>query len=330
MRKALLDYYKGTPYNEKIRRGLPARIKDLNIPIIVKRIIELPSFDIRELQRKSKEKVLEITEHEIEIFRVSLIQESLFAFYKAFYNYLAVLKLYSGCLDHWSKVTNYYSMFFLAKSLTTLLGKQEYYITPQNNYYSKKISKILERAGKFYKLKIHLNLQERKGYVALSGQGVNSHKSVWKLYNGIDHQSIGIYDLFSVPKGLSLENINNYYSNQRNAENYSFNGYRQLDFNLSTENFEQYYERSYLKKNSEYICDENLFPTVELFSDLFALFKEFDINNLPIEKEKFIFMAKEALCGMPVLEKLIDWINDDFAKDSPILNLYIEESGMFD
>lgn len=165
-----------------------------------------------------------------------LLHESLFHFYKAFYNYLAARTLYFGGMLHWINVTLYYASFYLARSVTVLLGRQAYRVTRKargdddqpkpNPIFIPRIAKALKSKKDKYRLRIDIDIERQEGQIVFDKEKVSSHEDVWNDYDEIIKE-------IQEDSELRLFPFNgNYLKQSRNKENYSFEGYDHLDFHL--------------------------------------------------------------------------------------------------
>ncbi len=115
-------------------------------------------------------------------------------------------------------------------------------------------------------------------------------------------------------------------SNERNLENYSFEGYKQLDFNLDIENFKAFFERDYIKKQSHLIYTSETAILLGVIGELYNLYRSLEVKNLPLEEEKLIFMCNYSLGDTEQSKKLVDLIKSAF----PLNNKYIDEYNWYE
>lgn len=330
-REDLISFYKDTNYKSTSLsiRGIPPRPSEWNMPLFIKGIypknIELfkNSYDGNIIEIK-------LDQEDLDYFKALMLHESLFNFYKAFYNYLSSLKMYNGGLEHWIEITAYYSKLYLANSIIALAGKSRYVVNGRNHNfvediyrlinpdkYDKNIRKngmfIREHAKYGIEIDIDPSVDEGKLSIIKDLGGGGSHSYVWKKYAAIQTGEIDITEMtYDYPQHLSDE---------RNLENYSFEGYRQLDFNLDLETFRQYFERDYIKKQSDMIYTTEIAIVLGILGQLFNLYKELKVKDLPIEKEKLKFICDYTLGDNVQTKKLIKLIDDGF----PETNIYLDE-----
>lgn len=160
-----------------------------------------------------------------------------------------------------------------------------------------------------------MNLKSNIGRLEISIENNKggSHKYIWNKYSQLKSRNLGLTELtYSNPYYLSVE---------RNIENYSFEGYRQLDFNLADKNFKSYFKRDYIKNQSNLIYTSITALILGVIGELFNLFNELGVRNLPVTKEKLIFMSHYSLGDSEKYKKLKNLITLVF----PANNEYIKE-----
>jgi hypothetical protein len=330
-RKSLIDFYKNTNYTTKSLsiRGIPPRPSEWNVPLFLNKVYP-DNVELFNNSLNNNRVEIELDQEDLEYFKALLLHESLFNFYKAFYNYLGALKLYDGGLQHWIEITAYYAKFYLANSVNILSGKSRYVVTGSNDNFVEDIYKLINNNG--YQKNINKNgsfvashakygieididpfLNEGK-LIILSDLGSGgSHGYVWKKYSLLNTEEFGITKItYSYPHHLSEE---------RNLENYSFEGYRQLDFNLEVDGFKSYFQREYIKDQSNLIYTSETTIILGVIGELFNLFEELQVIGLPIEKEKLLYMCQYTLNDSEQANKLSDLIYSGF----PSNNKYIDE-----
>lgn len=330
-RKSLIEFYKQTDYkiNSLSIRGIPPRPIEWNVPLIIKKVYP-ENVDLFNNSLNNNQVEIEFEQEDLEYFKALLLHESLFNFYKAFYNYLGALKLYDGGLQHWIEITAYYAKFYLANSVNILSGKSRYVVSGSNDNFVEDIYKLINnkgyqkninKNGRFmashakYGIEINIDPLLNEGKLIISsdlGSG-GSHGYVWKKYSSLNTEELGITELtYSYPQHLSEE---------RNLENYSFEGYKQLDFNLGVDSFKSYFQREYIKEQSNLIYTSETAIILGVIGELFNLFEVLQIKELPIEKEKLLYMCKYTLGNSEQASKLSDLISSKF----PSKNKYLEE-----
>ncbi|WP_150978869.1 hypothetical protein [Bacillus amyloliquefaciens] len=153
---------------------------------------------------------VKLVQEDLEFFKALLLHESLFNFYKAFYNYLCALKLYDGGLQHWIEITAYYAKFYLANSIIALTGKSRYIVTGSSKNFVEDIYKLvnkngyqsnIRKNGSFvasyarYGIEININPSLNEGKLIITkdlGSG-GSHGHVWNKYSDIDTKKSRCY-----------------------------------------------------------------------------------------------------------------------------------------
>ena len=103
-----------------------------------------------------------------------------------------------------------------------------------------------------------------------------------------------------------------YLIDDRNEENYSFDGYGSLDFNLPSNLFMDYFEQDYVKEKSDTIYDLDSGGVFEAFSRQYNLYAKMQIEGLPIEHEKFAQMIDYCLPVSEIKNKLLDLCENGF------------------
>ena len=76
---------------------------------------------------------------------------------------------------------------------------------------------------------------------------------------------------------------------KENIENYHSRDIDNLDFNLADKNFKSYFKRDYIKNQSNLIYTSITALILGVIGELFNLFNELGVRNLPVTKEKLIF-----------------------------------------
>lgn len=335
-RKSLIDFYINTDYTTESlsMRGIPPRPSEWNIPLYLKKIYRdnVETFN-NYLENNRIE--IKLDQEDLKYFKSLLLHESLFNFYKAFYNYLSALKLYDGGLQHWIEITAYYAKFYLANSINILTGKSRYVVTGSNENFVEDIYKLINNAGyqkninrngsfiashAKYGIEIDINPCLNEGRLIISsdlGSG-GSHGYVWKKYSSLNTEEFGITKItYSHPQHLSEE---------RNLENYSFRGYKQLDFNLEIDSFKSFFQREYIKTQSNLIYTSETVIILGVVGELFNLFEELQVCGLPIEREKLSYMCQYTLNNSEQVNKLSNLISSGF----PSNNDYIDEYHRFE
>ncbi|PWA04975.1 hypothetical protein DCC39_18515 [Pueribacillus theae] len=330
-RKSLIDFYKETDYTTTSLsiRGIAPRPSEWNVPLFIKNVYPT-NIDLFKKSFNNNQVEIELDQQDLDYFKALLLHESLFYFYKAFYNYLCALKLYDGGLQHWIEITAYYAKFYLANSIITLAGKSRYIVTGSSNNFVEEIYKLVNSKGYHrninkngrlipshakYGIEIEINPFINEGKLRIInnlGSG-GSHGFVWKKYLELHTEEFDITKMtYSYPQHLS---------DHRNLENYSFEGYKQLDFNLEVENFKGYFQRDYIKEQSKLIYTSETAIILGVIGELFNLYEEFQVSKLPIEKEKLIYMCRYTLGDSEQSRKLADLIDSGF----PSKNKYLDE-----
>ncbi|GAB2524760.1 hypothetical protein [Spirosoma aerophilum] len=321
-REQLLQFYSGTDY--KIIRRNPARPSEWHIPLLINETIKSHPDVLNEIKEKAVQGRSEInlTNTNCLDLRATLLHESIFNLYKAFYNYLATKRLYKGGAEHWIEITNYYSKLYLARSINTLAGIQTYSVQGNRRYFNREVLEIIKPKDiiKFdngerrvnYTIDLKLNIEIGEGKLIFHKQGISTHKDIWDVYKSLKPENLGFYrlDEFSTDEWDLID--------ERNKENYSFDGYFQVDFNLPPISFEQYFDRHYLIETSKFIYDETVGSVLQNFQEIYHLLNEMNIDNLPIEIEKFHHMIDFMLDDSEEKTKLIDLCERGF----PLENEY--------
>lgn len=335
-KEKLIDFYTGTDYTSTSLsfRGMPPRPSEWNVPLLISQIYH-SNEELFKSSLKNDSIVINLDKDDLEYFKALMLHESLFNFYKAFYNYLCALKMYDGGLQHWIEITSYYSKLYLANSIIALTGKSRYIVSGSSNNFVEELYKLvnengynnnINKNGYFvakhakYGIEIDLNSVLNQGELKIiknMGSG-GSHGYIWKKYSEIDLSSIDISEMtYDFPQHLSEE---------RNIENYSFDGYRQLDFNLGSDSFKDYFERDYIKFQSNMIYTSETAVIIGVIGELYNLYELLKVENLPIEKDKFIFMCNYSLGETEQSKKLINLIQTGF----PRSNKYIDEYNLYE
>jgi hypothetical protein len=324
----ILAFYNNCEYWPAI--GNPFRPRELHIP---KFISEQDNELIEEACQSVASGVVTINLNLDDCREIApvLLHESLFHFYKAFYNYLAARTLYFGGMLHWINVTLYYARFYLARSVTVLFGRQSYQVTrtvrgddeQPNPIFISKIAEALANSNgrqlNKYRLCINIDIERQEGQIVFDKNRVSSHEDVWNDYEAILGE-------IQEDSGLRLFPFDGSYLKQsRNEENYSFEGYMQLDFNLYPSGFESYFERDYIKRKANTIFDDLSGDIFVALSLQLNLYRKLQVDKLPIEKEKFSYMIDYCLPDSKAKEHLLQLCNENF----PTQDLYSEDGSIF-
>ncbi|MBM7094973.1 hypothetical protein JSY36_04305 [Bacillus sp. H-16] len=94
-----------------------------------------------------------------------------------------------------------------------------------------------------------------------------------------------------------------------------------MDFNIVVGNFKNYFQREYIKNQSNLIYTSETAIILGVIGELYNLFCELKVKALPIEKESLEYMCKYTLGDSQQARKLINLINIGFTKE----NIYLDE-----
>ncbi|MFC5649010.1 hypothetical protein ACFPYJ_07680 [Paenibacillus solisilvae] len=338
-RDLLIDYYKDTDYR-LFRKGVP-RPREWHFPKMMFESFKKDEVFFNE-HFDGKKIIIPLDHEDIRLLRVTLLHESIFAFYKSFYNYLAAKNLYRSGALHWIEITNYYSKLYLARAINTLCGIQSYRVSSDKFIFIEHIYKLLkpkkyqELSNKYkpekidfekdivaYSMHLRLDIEKDKGEIVIDDAGINSHDDTWKIYSEINHEELNLTKLTYED---ILDRKYNHLSKERNEENYSFDGYMQIDFNLPLSTFKQFFERDNLKGiPAELPYDETVGITLGVFSELYHLYKDLNVDALPIETDKFEYICSYMIESERLKEKLLDLCKSGF----PLKNKYIDEMNAY-
>ncbi|SES88735.1 hypothetical protein SAMN05421676_10224 [Salinibacillus kushneri] len=323
-RNKLLEFYKDTDY-QSLRQSVP-RPREWHLPMLIHDNFndEIDYF----ISHKQGSKIhISLDYNDMEDLRPTLLHESIFSFYKAFYNYLAAKNLYGSGAVHWINVTAYYAKLFLARAINTLCGKRSYVVNSENYFFVKNIYNVLnpnkdvsEKSS--YSLTLDFDIKSDKGSLVFHKERVNSHKEIWVNYTSLNHEEL---ELTKMTDEKFYDNNPMHLSKERNDENYTFEGFSQVDFNLDIGNFEQYFERDIVKNEEELVYDDKLGIVFGVITELYHLYKDLSINRLPIEIKKLEYMISYMIKNDPLKNKLLDLCEEDL----PSNNKYITEMNWF-
>jgi hypothetical protein len=319
----LIEFYRGCDYWPA--KSYPPRPRELHVPLL----ISSQGADlIKDSQVLGNNKGLKIAldADDCKTIAPVLLHESLFHFYKAFYNYLAARTLYFGGMPHWIKVTLYYARFYIARSITVLAGKQSYgvsqttHLNLRNRFFCKDIAEALTSiTGKTtdtYRIRLEIDVNKKQGRILLDRERVSSHRDVWEDYKALNLE----FDYF-----FSGAYTPDYLMGERNEENYSFEGYWQLDFNLPPENFRSFFEGDWIKNSANTIYDSDSADVIIALSTQLRLFRNLQVERLPIEKEKFSYLIDYCLPNSEAKEHLLMLCEENF----PTRDLNSEDGSTF-
>jgi len=336
-RQQLIDFYSQTQYDQ-FTKGLPPRPREGHLPIHIYQ--SLSKEDINKVFSNfitGKIITEELTNDDLLNMRTTLLHESFFSFFKGYYNYLAAKRLYAGGLKHWIEITSYYSQLYLAKSLITLAGKQKYAIRSDRSFFIPEIfqivnpnqyQKFLNKYGTAnidyetekvsYSITLNVSFDSSPSTLIFDNTSVDSHRYVWEEYSKLDIDGLGMTNFLSPEIGFNHFDIIDF----RNRENYSFEGYMQLDFNLSPQSFPQYFERDHIKDEAALLYDDKAGIVLEVIQQLYHLYQELKIIGNPVQIEKLKFMAEYTLDDSPAKYKLLDLCDQNL----PLKNKYYKEA----
>jgi hypothetical protein len=105
-------------------------------------------------------------------------------------------------------------------------------------------------------------------------------------------------------------------SQDRNEENYSFQGYAQLDFNLPFATFTQYFERDYVKRGAGTLYDDASGEVLVWLATFFNFMKSLEVPNLPLTAEKLHHMVGYCLPASKGRERLLSLLSNGFDLES--------------
>jgi hypothetical protein len=315
----ILTYYDNCDYWPV--KGYPSRPSELNVPILTKKYLKKDAI-LKACENMSNNKIeIALDSDGCKTIAPVQLHESLFHFYKAFYNYLAARALYFNGLSHWIDITLYYAKFYLARSTAIFCGKDSYLVN-DNNFqgFIPEIAQCLGKGKKkvpnAYKICLDIDMVNREGNLSFGTGGINSHKDVWKVYSQLPLNNLSLYSLL-FGESSDLDSL----TTERNRENYSFEGYWKLDFNLSSSYFTNDFQKglpTLHKKYANILYDTDSVEILLGFSSLFRKYQKLNIDDLPIENEKFLQMIEFCLPDSQAKENLLLLCQENFPTE--ILN----------
>ncbi|MGQ3480846.1 hypothetical protein [Paenibacillus sp. TY11] len=338
LRHAIINFYKDTEYTE-FRAGVP-RPREWHLPKFMHENFN-KNVDFFEKYKNGTKIIIPLDEEDMKLLRVTLLHESLFYFYKAFYNYLAAKNLYLSGALHWIEITNYYAKLYLARAINTLCGIQSYRITSDKFIFIEDVFRITNPkryqtlSNKYnpnkidydadivsYSMHLKLDIKNKGGHLIFDNERVNSHDDTWRIYCDLNHDEL---EFTKITYEELFDNKYDHLSKARNEENYTFDGYMQIDFNLFNDNFHQYFNRDDTKREAQLVYDDVVGVTLGVFTELFHLYDNLNIPALPIELAKFEHMCKYMIQDKILRDKLVDLCRNKF----PLHNKYIEEMNAY-
>jgi len=324
----LTSFYHGTRYTVADRVP-PPRPSEWHLPLQVWHSMDNGLLDALEASEGAAY-VIPLSEDAAAVLRSTLLHESLFALHKGFYNYLAARRLYGGGLLHWIEITDYYAKLYLARATVTLCGIQKYWVRSDAVYFVPEIfAKVnpkkfeaLRRAGPTidwkqqrvaYSMAVDLGLTtSSEPQLRFDITSVDSHKYIWGEYGKLDVQQLGLTSLLLPETVQTFQDL----IDERNRENYSFDGYAQVDFNLPMPNFRGYFERDYVKRAADIIYDDIVGQSLISFMELCNLLLSLRIEALPLKQETLAFMIDYTLDDGAAKDKLLDLCAMEFPLDN--------------
>ena len=228
-------------------------------------------------------------------------------------------------------------MFYLARSTITLAGHQKYYIRSDSADFVPKIFTVLNPTkhrnliSKYgnaesieyknehvaYTITLDVGLTGNAQSIKFDSSRVESHRYIWNQYHALDVRQLNLTPLIA-PNGTETFE---YLVKERNRENYSFEGYRQLDFNLPMPTFEAYFERDFVKRAADTLYDETAGLTLIGFQEIYNLLQDLGVSGFSLEQEKFAYMVEYTLDDSEARSKLLDLCRRGF----PLQNEYRDE-----
>ena len=304
----LQSFYANTDYWPAKKR--PRRPSELNLARATRDALHLddtpPSNGRIELSLEGDELVA---------VRPILLHEALFHFYKGFYNYIAARNLMEGGLLHWLNITTYYAKFYLARSVTTLLGKQSYQLHERSPHFNEELARRLHENAQSYRMRLDLDLPGACGTLQFDRKPVRAHRDVWEDYRSLPKSLELTFFVFPEPLlnddrpwGIPRDHL----TRDRNEENYSFDGYFQLDFNLALPQFKQYFERDYLKEQAAILFDWHTSEVLKALSVLWHTFRDLSVEHLPVEREKLEHVVNYSMSEGEAKTKLLGLLQSGF------------------
>jgi hypothetical protein len=307
----------------------PLRPRELNIPIVISHDVE--TIEAACKFSNGKEIVIDLDSTDCLNLAPVLLHESLFHFYRAFYNYLAAKNLCFSGMSHWANITIYYAKFYMARSVTILTGHQSYEVTRtrHNHHKSNFIEAVAntlygakEKGSGRYRVCLEIDISKSNGKIVFDKERISSHPDVWQDYESIEVENIGLHPLAEKDGEYRT---GKYLREERNDENYSFNGYHHLYFNLPPKSFKVYFEENYTKSEANKVFDMMSGEVFLALSSQIRLYRKFNISQLPIEKEKLAFMINYCLPDSIVKERLLMLCDEGF----PTRNIYSQDGDNF-
>lgn len=222
--------------------------------------------------------------------------------------------MYASGAEHWIKITIYYAKPFLAQDINTLSGKSSYVIREDKSYCDNNVLNALwknrKRAdNRSYLLEVDFDLDKGEGCLIFSRGRLNSHKEIWRNHTKLDLESLGLTKLTSEE---IFDNDVMHLSRERNIENYSFESYKQIDFNLVIDNFKSYFARDYIKKEKDLVFDAKAGIVMGAITELYRLYNNLSVRNLPLELENHKYIASYMIQNEELKVKLLEFISGEF------------------
>lgn len=253
---------------------------------------------------------------DVPTYKGLMLHETLFHYYKAWYNYLAARALYPTGLLHWIDITLYYSRFYLARASLSLIGHSTI-VTRQRREFLLNVAQALGKPQvRQLRIKQSVDLVGDSISLLLDCGKFRSHQDVWHQYVEIPHH-IGLYDLAHGHELLERFGAGpDFLSQERNEENYSFNGYAQVDFNLPLGTFEQFFERDMVKAAGPAVYEDNSADVFLCLSSFYRLLESLKVPGLPIELSKHKFLIEYTLPPGDLRDHLIVLCDEGFVVEN--------------
>lgn len=311
-KKDLQNFYGMRPYNPHIFRVLPRTSELHTSRYIWEYLSGVSAEELKEA--KEGDKLVFILKGEIlEQYANVMLHESVFHYFKAFYNYLACRNLYSGEFLHWINITAYYAKFYLARCATTLSGMQSYMVDKNEQFlFIDQVSDVFGKQIKKYKIEVDIDLKNKVGrFVLAYKEKLSSHQEVWKMYNKLPIQNIDLYPLNyseELRKEYNLPSL----TQKRNVENYSFEGYNQLDINVDVNIFRERFDLHRIRNYQDTIYDEYTGEVLLGLCHTYRLLNDLSISGLPIEIDRHKQMIESCMQDNEAKAKLLLLCDEGF------------------
>lgn len=302
----LSNFYKDISY--KAYREVDS---ESNIRTTIEKVIE-DNYDKIQKKRgvgKSKKIILNLIEDNEMLVKWYYIDEAMFNLYKSISICLEGFNICESGVQGWAYTTRYYSQYYLGISVLSFTGNFAQFLFPEqlkNNGMLEELKGVLDTEevkifGKKIqnkKIQIETDVEKNKSILAIEKGGLKCHKWVGEMYNNVLRKQFILPDIlptFMIGDDFICSSM------MRNNETYGRDGFLELQYyNKSPEEFIQNYKE---------VDDSDLEELEEMWGficSIMKFYKSIEIEELPLEEEKIIFLIESIVKNEEIKNDLTD------------------------